>query len=270
MHNLNRGIPSVFPSQHFFNQRQVQARVAWEIPVVIQQVLERPLSWFKEDASRQAPAGEPLLTQVAFALDKSKSMDEGKSVTIEGFNTQLGNVQDGAKEVGETRMTLTQFSHEVSLSYVGVPVSQIQPLTNESYRPDGYTALYDAIGDTLEALLALPRTDSAACATLVTIFTDGDDNASHRYSPGMLHDLIEKLEATGRWTFALVGPARGVQSLADILAVSRSNITGFEPSSVASRSQVMGAMAMASSSYMTSRANGATQVLGLYQADKGL
>jgi hypothetical protein len=42
-------------------------------------------------------------------------------------------------------------------------------------------------------------------------------------------------------------------------------VTGFVPESVDSRTQVMGAMAQASTSYMTSRSAGATQVRGLYQ-----
>ncbi len=260
--------PQLFPAaNHFFNQRKALASAMTELPAEIRKVLDTPLAWFKENALRTPSTGESIVTEVAFVLDKSSSMNTGKSVTMEGFNTQLDRFREGAKEIGETRMTLTQFSDEVSVSYSSIPVDQAEPLTHENYRPAGYTALYDGVGDTIAALLRLPHIDSPSCATLVTIFTDGEENASSRYSPSVVSDLIQKLEATGRWTFALVGPKRGVQSLADLLAVSQSNVTGFVPESVDSRTQVMGAMAQASTSYMTSRSAGATQVRGLYQGD---
>jgi len=236
------------------------------LPKVILDVLAKPLSWFQEDALRKNP-DEPMLTQVGFILDKSGSMETGKSITVEGFNTQLARVLEGAASVGETLMTFTQFSDTVSVAYSGVPVEKIEPLTMLTYRPNGYTALYDGIGDTLASLLSQPRTSSPSCATLITIFTDGEENASVRYSAAVVRDLIQRLEATGRWTFALVGPKTGVKSLAALLAVADSNITGFEPASLESRSLVMGAMAKASSSYMASRAQGASQVRGLYHDD---
>lgn len=253
-------------TQQFFRERspslKYQVRM---LPAEIQDVLEKPLSWFEEDATRQPEPGEEMLTQVGFVLDKSSSMSVGKTVTIAGFNEQLGRVREGAEQVaGATQMTFTQFSHEVVVSYAGASVDVVQPLTVETYCPGGSTALFDGIGDTLAALLSLPRINSAACATLVTIFTDGEENCSVRYSAAMLQDLIKKLEATKRWTFALIGPKRGVDSLASLLSVAKSNVTGFEPHSVESRNAVMGAIAQASSSYMTTRSMGASQVFGLY------
>lgn len=253
----------------FWKNRQADARryESQQLPAEISKVLETPLAWFKEDALRQPLSSESPLTQVAFVLDKSGSMETGKNITIEGFNTQLKVVNDGAKEAGETVMTFTQFSDVVEVGYVAQGLSVVQPLTLQSYRPGGYTALYDGIGDTLAALLRQPRISSAACATLVTIFTDGEENASRRYTAAQLRDLIQKLEATGRWTFALVGPKQGVGALADLLAVDRSNITGFNPESVHSRGQVMGMMAAASTNYMCMRSMGSSQVKGLYAGD---
>lgn len=256
------------PLNMFFGQRAEEFLHKGGIAPEIQALLDKPLSWFEEDALRTATPGESLLTQVGFVLDKSSSMNTGKSVTIEGFNTQLDLVREGAKTAGETLMTLAQFSTTVELSHVCVAVDKVPALTNESYLPSGYTALFDGIGDTLAALLRQPRIDSPACATLFTIFTDGEENMSRRYSGAVLQALIQRLEATKRWTFALVGPKNGVKALADILSVARSNVTGFDPTSVDSRKGVMGMVGAASSTYMSMRSSGMTQVMGLYDGLK--
>lgn len=248
----------------FIEDRQLYAGPARPVAPEIQRILETPLSWFEEDATRQAEADETPLTQVAFVLDESRSMATGKGTTIEGYNTQLNVVRDGAQGAGETQMTLVKFASSVDVVQVAQPVGQVPALTDETFRPSGYTALYDGIGETVAALLRQPRSNSVECATLVTIFTDGEENSSKTYSPQMIQDVLKKLEATGRWTFALVGPKQGVASLADLLSVDKSNITGFEPSSLGSRAAVMGMVAEASSSYMSLRACGLKQVKSLY------
>src|SRR5690606_6118211 len=119
-------------------------------------------------------------------------------------------------------------------------VDHLVPLTMQSYKPAGSTALFDALGDTLSALLGTPNIYSAATATLVTLFTDGQENSSSRYDSAVLSEVIKRLEATGRWTFALIGPTQGVSSLAEMLHVPQGNVQGYDPSSVAERTQVFG------------------------------
>lgn len=235
----------------------------------IQRILDTPLSWFIEDAGRRAEPGELPLTQVAFVLDESSSMETGKGATIEGYNTQLNVVRKGAEMAGETQMTLVKFASGISVEQVAQPVGQVPALTEKTFKPNGYTALYDGIGETIAALLRQPRSDSVECATLVTVFTDGDENASRTYTAAMIQDVVRKLEATGRWTFALVGPRLGVAGLADLLAVDKSNVTGFEPASVNSRVDVMGQMSAASTTYMSLRATGMKQAKSLYAGIEG-
>lgn len=256
----------------FFTRRtEAQGMMPASLPPAVQELLEKPLSWFEELGAMEAPKGTPLVTHVAFALDKSSSMSQGKRLTIEGFNSQLKQVQEGAAQVGQTYMTVAQFSTNVELGQVAVPVDQVVPLNEQTYQPAGWTALYDAIGETLAALLALPDIHQPNCATLVNIFTDGEENQSRTYSAAVLRQMIERLEKTKRWTFALVAPKNGVASLAQILSVDKTNIAGFDPGSLESRKGIMGAMSLASSSYMCARANGMTQVQSLYagpNADK--
>lgn len=260
-----RGAAPAAPLNSVFNPPV--SRQQYALPPEVQAVLEKPVSWFSEDARRKPDVSETALTHVAFVLDKSGSMETGKGITIEGFNTQLNIVREGSAQAGETLMSFLQFSHEHQFTQTASPVCNVEPLSLKNYVPGGYTALYDAIGDMLALLLRQPRIESAACATLVTIFTDGEENASRRYTAETLKSLIERLEATGRWTFALVGPRDGVGTLASLLAVDRANVTGFEPTSTQSRGETMSLMAAASTCYMSARSAGVTQVSGLYGTD---
>jgi hypothetical protein len=87
------------------------------------------------------------------------------------------------------------------------------------------------------------------------------------YSAAIVRELVQKLEATGRWTFALVGPRQGVAALARLLAIDPSNTTGFNPASELDRVDTQMRMARASASYMTSRSSGRTQISGLYDEE---
>lgn len=236
------------------------------LPLVIQHLLATPLSAFTNVASEPADPNAQPLTHVGFALDSSGSMSHGKAETIAGFNQQLEAVRAGAESVGDTRVTLVDFANDTTVRTLASAVGNLSPLTAETYRTQGGTALYDAIGALVTQLLAQPHIDAPSTAVWVTLFTDGEDNQSKRYSPAVVRELIQKLEATGRWTFALVGPQHGINQLADRLGVNPRNVTGFDPSSVADRVDVFGRMAAASTAYMTLRASGATQVQGLYDS----
>jgi Mg-chelatase subunit ChlD len=237
------------------------------LPPQIRRILETPLEVFQALKDEQAPLGTPPLTYVAFVLDRSGSMESGKGDTIEGFNTQANAVKAGAAQAGETRIGMVDFASTPSVRYMGIDTSALEPLTVENYVPNGSTALYDGIGLVIAELLAQPHMESPETAVLVTIFTDGEENASTLYSPNVLKELITKLEATERWTFALVGPVDGVMNLADMLAVDRSNTTGFDPSSIDARLGTQAKMVRASTSYMNSRSTGKKSRKGLYTDD---
>ncbi|MHB0929386.1 MAG: vWA domain-containing protein [Candidatus Nanopelagicales bacterium] len=234
------------------------------LPAQITKILDTPLLAFQlPKKSKRKAKGKPV-THIGFVLDKSGSMQVGKSATIEGFNTQIALVKNNAKFIGNTRITLVDFSDNARACYVARVPDEATELTEQNYIPNGMTALYDAIGLLIAELLLQPAIDKENTATLVTIFTDGAENVSKTYTGAMLKDIIQKLEATGRWTFALIGPTGGVQQLSNILAIHSSNVTGFNPASVSERTAVMGQMASANATYLTSRSSGATQVYGLY------
>jgi hypothetical protein len=65
--------------------------------------------------------------------------------TIGGFNSF---VNDQAALGG--KLTLIQFDHEILKSFTDVDLKDVKPLTRETFKPRGSTALLDAIGTTIK------------------------------------------------------------------------------------------------------------------------
>ena len=95
------------------------------------------------------PENKPQPLYVTLILDETGSMDECKGAAIAGFNQYVARLRD---EPAETRVTLTLFnSRKTEVRYQAMPVTRVQDLDVETYRPQDTTPLYDAIGRTLTA-----------------------------------------------------------------------------------------------------------------------
>jgi len=127
-----------------------------------------------------------------FLLDRSGSMETCWDDTIGGYNSF---VKDQA-EFGGT-MTLVQFDHEYLVTYSKTPMDKVVPLTRETYKPRGSTALLDAIGRTIKEW-------KEETAPTVIILTDGIENASHSFTKPHIKDLIE-LKTKDGWQFVYLG-----------------------------------------------------------------
>ena len=237
------------------------------IPGAVRELLSMPVAHFRELKS-DAPSGTAPLTNIALILDCSGSMSHGKEATIEGFNAQVDVIRSGAEGAGATTYTDVQFSSEVNIRSVAVDLDNLVPLDAATYLPNGNTALLDAIGSTIATLLRTPGINNSDTATLVTTFTDGQENASRIYTPAIIKAMVERLEATGRWTFALVGPQRTVSELAEMLAVKQSNVAGYDENSIADKRSAFSRVAMANKKAMYARKQGIKQFADLYDSDE--
>jgi hypothetical protein len=154
-------------------------------------------------------------------LDESGSMESIKSETINGFN-----------EIVQTMKGLEQQfpdqEHFISLvSFNGLgrkthlwrqPVKDLVQLTASTYNPDASTPLYDAMGITLGKMDADLK-DAGAHNVLVTIFTDGEENASMEFNVRQVKKLVEDLRQRG-WTFTYIGTDHDVDKVAVSMAIN--------------------------------------------------
>lgn len=140
------------------------------------------------------------MTSINFILDKSGSMVACKDQTISGFNEFLAT-QDPNDHFSLT-MFDTQVQHPEQFSG---PVSGLPKLDGGFYQPDGMTALYDAIGQTVARLDEEFKT-SPPERVLIVIQTDGQENSSKEYTQQQIFDLIkERQEGWWQWGFIFLG-----------------------------------------------------------------
>ena len=155
-------------------------------------------------------------------LDESGSMEVVREATIRGFNELVQSVQGLAREFPEKKqvVSLTTFNG------VGIreklflqESSALQPLTMADYCPDSMTPLHDAIGQSVSKLRnVLITTGAANYQALVTVLTDGEENASKEFTRPVIRQLIEQLKERG-WTFTYIGANHDVDQVADGLAI---------------------------------------------------
>lgn len=235
-----------------------------DLPSWARAVLALPVEHFKEQGTAAPSSPDKRLTHIGFALDASGSMLAHKAAVVEGFNTQVSKIKASATDIGAIAFTSVKFNDQVAVAAERTGIDQLVPLSDDSYQPGGGTALYDAIGDAIGALLRCPQAQAPETAFLLTVFTDGQELSSRRFARADLRGLIERLEATGRWTFALMGPSGSVHGLSDALGLQRSNVGEFNPHVVGAANTALGQVTGATESYLSARAAGASQVVGLY------
>lgn len=201
-------------------------------------------------------------TYVALVLDRSSSMETMRDQAISLFNEQLHTLQNAPAESGEMNISLVTFASDVRTPIVTAAPKTVQPLTRDTYAPEGMTAMYDGMG---RAISLLRRHESAAedVAFLVVTITDGEENHSTEFSGTRLSNLIRELKATGRWTFTVAGANINVDKLADKLGIPKFNVMQYTPDAAgmqyANTSNVRGL-----SNYVASRAAGSTSSAKYY------
>jgi uncharacterized protein YegL len=142
---------------------------------------------------------------VAMVLDKSGSMGVLRDAVIEGFNDYLAELRT---EPAETSFSLTLFDTRFNKMWVGEPLDRVPPLDTFSYRPDGMTALYDAIAHTvIDTDRRLAGEGKEHVKTLVVVMTDGLENSSTEYDAARLARLVRSYEERPNWTFVYLGAA---------------------------------------------------------------
>ena len=144
---------------------------------------------------------ENLIEMVAI-IDRSGSMATIASDTIGGYNSLIEAQKKD--EEGDANVTLVLFDHEYTLLYDNVNIQEVEPLTSQTYVPRGMTGLYDAIGRTIVTVgerLSNTAEEDRPSKVVVTIITDGHENASKEYDQRTIKGMIELQEASYSWEF---------------------------------------------------------------------
>jgi len=140
-------------------------------------------------------------THIICILDSSGSMSSIMSDSIGGFNQFLKEQRELPDEATIT-VALFDSNRNYQLLYDNVDIKKAKDLTSKEWYPRGMTALYDAIGKTINTDKArLARLgDEAPSKVLVCVVTDGHENDSIEYSVNDIKKLIKDCEKQD-WNF---------------------------------------------------------------------
>lgn len=147
-------------------------------------------------------------------LDESGSMYNIEKQAVDSVNETLQSVRSAQKkyEDQEHFVSFVTFnSDSVKTILDKVEARKVEDITPTQFNPACCTPLYDAIG---KAVSELQKDVAENDKVLVTIITDGYENASTEYNQASIKAMTEKLEKVG-WTFAHIGANQ------DAAAVSR-------------------------------------------------
>jgi hypothetical protein len=135
--------------------------------------------------------------------------------TIGGYNSFLKKQKDN------TLVTTVLFDDKYETLYYRENIKKVKKLTQKEYYVRGCTALYDAIGLTINRL----KKDVKNEKVLFVITTDGLENASKEYHRDDIKKMIEK---QSKWEFIYLGANIDSYSEGAKIGIKDSNISNYK------------------------------------------
>ena len=159
-------------------------------------------------------------------LDKSGSMEAIRTEAINGYNETLGSIKATQLKFMDTQehfVSLAAFCNcGIDMIYDMTPIKDAEKLTREKYDPCCCTPLFDAIGKTVKELKR-KTAEIEGAAFLVTIITDGYENASKEWDSKSLAKLIDSCKEEG-WMFSFIGAGEDVVKVASKISITNTMV----------------------------------------------
>jgi hypothetical protein len=170
-------------------------------------------------------------THFFLVVDRSSSMGSYINETISDFNEKVQQYKSEDGDEMEVLCSFLSFNHHVDEHWWCKPVSNLQEITRETYRPSGSTALNDAVAYTIGKInesVTLGEDD----AGVLIIITDGWENASEEF-PGRGNPEIAKMvkalqevknkDGEKQWTVTYMGANQNVEQVSRDFAIPAAN-----------------------------------------------
>ena len=145
------------------------------------------------------------LTEIVFILDRSGSMAGLETDTIGGYNAMLHRQK---QQEGEAFISTVLFDDETDVIFDRVPIDKTEELTQQQYYVRGCTALLDAIGGGIRHIGNIhkyAREEDRPEKTIFIITTDGQENASKKYTYKRIKEMVERQQKEYGWEFLFLG-----------------------------------------------------------------
>ncbi len=154
-------------------------------------------------------------------LDESGSMQSIKKTIIQGFNEIVQTVKGIQKEFPEQEHFISFVTFNglgKKVFHFNEPVDKLQQIDENLYKPDATTPLFDAMGFSFTRLNQVLE-NKTDYNVLVTILTDGQENASKEFSGAVIKKTIEDLKLNN-WTFTYIGTEHEVEKFAASISIN--------------------------------------------------
>ena len=145
------------------------------------------------------------VTELVFILDRSGSMAGLERDTIGGFNAMI---EKQKRQDGDCYVSTVLFDNQSEVLHDRLKLADIPKMPENDYTVRGCTALLDAIGGAIHHIGNIhkyARTEDVPKHTLFVITTDGQENASHRYTSDQVKAMIERQKTKYGWEFLFIG-----------------------------------------------------------------
>ena len=152
--------------------------------------------------------------KIVIVLDESASMSNVANSMRKALNDLISEQKTIKRKCF---LTLVKFNQDVRRVIKSKNLQNIRELTEEDYRPSGSTALYDAVGDTINWF----RYESNV---LLVVITDGQENSSTKYKKSAVMNMLKEKETHRGWTYVYLGCDLSVAAQGDSMGFKKSNM----------------------------------------------
>lgn len=131
-------------------------------------------------------------TKIVVVLDESGSMEPIREKMIESINSFI---KEQKQVAGRTcTFSLVKFNGDISNVITDRDLREVSLLSYNDYIPNGTTALYDAIGNTISRF----RYERDV---IMVIITDGQNNSSKDYNKRLVQQMIDEKKKYMGWSY---------------------------------------------------------------------
>lgn len=166
-------------------------------------------------------------THITLVLDRSGSMESVKTDTIGSFNSFL---KEQKKNPKKCTFTMVQFDNEYEVLQDFAVLKKVKNLDDKTFVPRGMTALFDAVGRTMNEVgqkLAAMKEEERPERVLFVILTDGEENSSKEFTQSQINDMIKHQTDMYNWNFIFLGANQDAINAANQIGIKSGNAMTF-------------------------------------------
>lgn len=143
---------------------------------------------------------------VLMITDRSGSMRPLRNDVIGGQNGYLDDLAADGLNAASYRFTQVLFNTAVETLDEAADLNQVIRFDQHNYRPEGGTALLDAIGQTVTLFLETTKAKvNEGDKVLLIIQTDGEENSSREWTKRGVRDLLDSVQKDHGWAVVFSG-----------------------------------------------------------------